>query len=105
MRKDLESFNIYMNSLDKMQFFEPEEEIELLNRIKNNDNVAREIFIKGYLKLVVHIAKRFNNKEHLLDYIEEGNIALIKAIDKFDYSQKNRFSTYEIGRASCRERV
>ena len=94
MRKDLENFNIYMNSLDKIQFFEPEEEIELLNRIKNNDNAAREIFIKGYLKLVVHIAKRFNNKEHLLDYIEEGNIALIEAIDKFDYSQKNRFSTY-----------
>lgn len=73
------------------------EKEELLKKIKNGDESAREIFINGNLKLVLSVIKRFNNRnENVDDLFQVGCIGLIKAIDNFDLSQNVLFSTYAV---------
>lgn len=70
---------------------------ELLIRMKNGDNSAREKFIKGNLRLVLSVIQRFNNRgENVDDLFQVGCIGLIKAIDNFDLSQNVKFSTYAV---------
>lgn len=70
---------------------------ELLERIKNNDKYARDEMIKGNLKLVLSVIKKFNNKkENLDDLFQVGCIGLMKAIDNFDISHNVKFSTYAV---------
>lgn len=70
---------------------------ELLKRIKDGDNQARDIFIKGNLRLVLSIVSRFSNSnENLDDLFQIGCIGMIKAIDNFDISQGVQFSTYAV---------
>lgn len=70
---------------------------ELLERIKNNDNDARDEMIKGNLKLILSVIKKFNNKkENLDDLFQVGCIGLMKAVDNFDMSHNVRFSTYAV---------
>ena len=81
----------------KLPVLSNEEKEELLKKIKNGDESAREIFIKGNLKLVLSVIKRFNNRnENVDDLFQVGCIGLIKAIDNFDLSQNVLFSTYAV---------
>ncbi len=81
----------------KLPVLSNEEKNELLKRIKNGDEEARNQFINGNLRLVLSVIQRFNNRgEHADDVFQIGCIGLIKAIDNFDLSQNVQFSTYAV---------
>jgi RNA polymerase sporulation-specific sigma factor len=70
---------------------------ELLHRIKDGDEIARQQFVRGNLRLVLSVIQKFNNRgENIDDLFQIGCIGLIKAIDNFDLSQNVRFSTYAV---------
>ena len=74
-----------------------EEQIELLKKLKNGDSFAKEDLIKGNLKLVLSILKKFSNRvDNMDDLFQVGCIGLIKAIDNFDLQHEVRFSTYAV---------
>ncbi len=74
-----------------------EEQIELLQRLKNGDLFAKELLINGNLKLVLSILRKFSNRvDNMDDLFQVGCIGLIKAIDNFDLSHEVRFSTYAV---------
>lgn len=79
----------------KLPILSNEEKNELLVRIKNGDEEAREEFIRGNLRLVLSVIQRFNGRgESADDLFQVGCVGLIKAIDNFDISQEVQFSTY-----------
>lgn len=79
----------------KLPVLSNEEKKELLIKIKNGDNEAREKFINGNLRLVLSVIQRFQNRgENPDDLFQIGCVGLIKAIDNFDISQEVQFSTY-----------
>ena len=81
----------------KLQVLKEKEKRELLIKMQNGDNSAREKFIKGNLRLVLSVIQRFNNRgENVDDLFQVGCIGLMKAIDNFDLSQNVRFSTYAV---------
>ena len=85
----------YLSSINEVSLLSPEEEIELAHRIATGDAEAREHMIRANLRLVVSIAKTYVNRGlPFLDLIEEGNIGLMKAVEKFDPAAGCRFSTY-----------
>lgn len=81
----------------KLPLLKNEEKEELFQRIKNGDQEAREIYIKGNLRLVLSVIKRFSNSnENVDDLFQIGCIGLIKAIDNFDDTMNVKFSTYAV---------
>lgn len=81
----------------KLPVLKNEEMRELLVKMRNGDDAARDKFIKGNLRLVLSVIQRFNNRgEYVDDLFQVGCIGLIKAIDNFDLSQNVRFSTYAV---------
>ena len=95
---------IYLKEIGRVPLLTPEEEIELASRMAQGDPYARRRLNEANLRLVVSIAKRYVGRGmQFLDLIQEGNLGLIKAVEKFDYTKGYKFS--KIGRASCRERV
>ena len=87
----------YIRDIKDIPVLSSEEEIELFKRLSNGDESAREIIARHNLKLVVSIVKKYNvTGVNLLDLIQEGNIGLMTAIEKFDYTLGNKFSTYAI---------
>lgn len=81
----------------KLKVLKESEKIELLNKIKEGDNSARDRLINGNLRLVLSVIQRFTNRgENLDDLFQVGVIGLMKAIDNFDVSQNVRFSTYAV---------
>lgn len=90
------SVRLYLNSIKNTKLLTYQEEQELGKRILTGDAAARKKLIEANLRLVVSVAKKYINKSSLtfLDLIQEGNIGLIKAVDKFDYSLGFKFSTY-----------
>lgn len=93
--EDLEVFKIYLNEISRYPVLAREEEIELARLIERKDPAAKEFMIKCNLRLVVSIAKRYINRGMtLVDLVEEGNIGLLKAVEKFDYTKGFKFSTY-----------
>lgn len=81
----------------KLPVLKNDEMRELLIKMRNGDNEARDKFIKGNLRLVLSVIQRFNNRgEYVDDLFQVGCIGLIKAIDNFDLSQNVRFSTYAV---------
>jgi RNA polymerase sporulation-specific sigma factor len=81
----------------KLPVLKNDEMRELLIKMRDGDNDAREKFIKGNLRLVLSVIQRFNNRgEYVDDLFQVGCIGLIKAIDNFDLSQDVRFSTYAV---------
>jgi RNA polymerase primary sigma factor len=87
---------IYLRDIGRYSLLTAEEETEIAKRMENGDQDAHERLINCNLRLVVHIAKRYVERTTLkfLDLIEEGNIGLMKAVEKFDYKKGFRFSTY-----------
>ncbi|MBQ7117627.1 MAG: RNA polymerase sigma factor RpoD [Clostridia bacterium] len=86
---------VYLKDIGRVPLLTPEEEIDLAIRISNNDKEAKEILTKANLRLVVSIAKRYVGRGMMfLDLIQEGNLGLIKAVDKFDHTKGFKFSTY-----------
>ncbi len=86
---------MYLKEIGKIPLLTAEEEVALAKRIEAGDQSAKDQLIKANLRLVVSIAGHYNNRGMLyLDLIQEGNMGLIKAADKFDYSKGFKFSTY-----------
>ena len=84
----------YLDEIGKYPILSKEEEQGLFYKLNSGDNSAREVLINSNLKLVVSIAKMYINRGlSFLDLIQEGNIGLIIAIDKYDVNTSNRFST------------
>lgn len=90
------SVKLYLNSINSKKLLSYEEEQKLGKRILSGDEAAKKELVEHNLKLVVYIAKQYLTKSHLtfLDLIQEGNLGLIKAADKFDYTLGYKFSTY-----------
>ena len=92
-----DTIKIYLKEMSKFPLLTAEEEIELFIKINNGDNLAKKKMIESNLRLVVSVAKKYIGKGlSFLDLIQEGNIGLMKAVDKFDYKRGFKFSTYAI---------
>ena len=90
-----DSVKQYLKEIGKVPLLKPEEEYALAERVANGDKAAKNKIITANLRLVVAIAKRYMGRGmQFLDLIEEGNIGLMKAVDKFDYKKGFKFSTY-----------
>jgi len=86
---------MYLKEIGKVPLLTTEEEIELSERMLNGDESAKQRLAEANLRLVVSIAKRYVGRGMLfLDLIQEGNLGLIKAVEKFDYTKGFKFSTY-----------
>lgn len=95
---NLNLISLYLSDIQKFDLLSKEEEYDLLRRIREeNDEQARQLLILSNLRLVISTAKKsLGNGLPLIDLISEGNIGLIKAINKFDYKKGHRFSTYAV---------
>ena len=90
-----DSVRMYLKEIGKIPLLNAEQERELAQRMQDGDKDAKDTLVESNLRLVVSIAKKYMNRGlSLLDLIQEGNIGLIKAVDKFDYSKGFKFSTY-----------
>ena len=86
---------MYLKEIGKVPLLTAEEEVELAKKIEEGDEEAKKKLCEANLRLVVSIAKRYVGRGMLfLDLIQEGNLGLIKAVDKFDYRKGYKFSTY-----------
>lgn len=87
---------MYLKDIGRVPLLSSEDEIELAKRILEGDEVAKAKLCQANLRLVVSIAKRWANSNALsfLDLIQEGNMGLLRAVEKFDYTKGFRFSTY-----------
>ena len=88
---------MYLREIGQYPLLNGNQEKELAKRILQNDDEARNILARSNLRLVVSIAKKYVNRSPdltLLDLIQEGNLGLFKAVDKFDYTKGYKFSTY-----------
>ena len=86
---------MYLKEIGKVPLLSAEEEIEIAKRMEEGDEEAKKKLTEANLRLVVSIAKRYVGRGMLfLDLIQEGNLGLIKAVDKFDYRKGYKFSTY-----------
>jgi len=91
----MDAIRIYFKDIKKIPLLTAEEEVDLAKRIKKGDIEAQEKLIRSNLRLVINIAKRYMHLGMpLLDLIEEGNIGLMKAVERFNYKKGFRFSTY-----------
>ncbi|MEG1918284.1 MAG: sigma-70 family RNA polymerase sigma factor, partial [Oscillospiraceae bacterium] len=86
---------MYLKEIGKVALLSPDEEIDLAQRMADGDEIAKQKLAEANLRLVVSIAKRYVGRGMLfLDLIQEGNLGLIKAVEKFDYTKGYKFSTY-----------
>ena len=86
---------MYLKEIGRVPLLNPEDEPEIAQRIQAGDEEAKRILISANLRLVVSIAKKYVGRGMLfLDLIQEGNMGLVKAVEKFDYTKGFKFSTY-----------
>ena len=94
---NLDSIQVYLKEIGQYPLIDSEEEVELAKRILVGDLEAKNILAKSNLRLVVSIAKKYTGRSpdlSLLDLVQEGNIGLFKAVEKYDFSKGFKFSTY-----------
>ena len=90
-----DTVRMYLKEIGQVKLLTAEEEIELAKRVSEGDKKAKDRLTEANLRLVVSIAKKYSGRGlHILDLIQEGNTGLIRAVDKFDYTKGNKFSTY-----------
>ena len=86
---------MYLKEIGQVKLLTADEEVELAKRIAEGDQAAKNKLTEANLRLVVSIAKKYSGRGlHILDLIQEGNTGLIRAVDKFDWTKGNKFSTY-----------
>lgn len=86
---------MYLKEIGKVPLLETDKEIELSQKMLEGDEKAKEMLVEANLRLVVSIAKRYMGRGmYFLDLIQEGNLGLMKAVEKFDYTKGYKFSTY-----------
>ncbi len=86
---------MYLKEIGQVHLLSAEEEIELAQKVSEGDQTAKNKLTEANLRLVVSIAKKYSGRGlHILDLIQEGNTGLIRAVDKFDWTKGNKFSTY-----------
>jgi RNA polymerase primary sigma factor len=90
-----DTVRLYLRSIGKVPLLTREDEVRLAKRVEQNDMGAKNALIESNLRLVVSIAKRYSGRGlTLLDLIQEGNLGLIRAVEKFDWRRGFKFSTY-----------
>lgn len=95
INKNYDNVKIYLKSIGKVPLLKSDEEREIAKRVQEGDEAAKEELIVANLRLVVAIAKKYVGRGLLfLDLIQEGNLGLVKAVEKFDYTKGFKFSTY-----------
>ena len=86
---------MYLKEIGQVKLLSADEEVELTKRVASGDKAAKDKLTEANLRLVVSIAKKYSGRGlHILDLIQEGNTGLIRAVDKFDWTKGNKFSTY-----------
>ena len=86
---------MYLKEIGQVKLLSAEEEVELAKKVAEGDQYAKNKLAEANLRLVVSIAKKYSGRGlHILDLIQEGNTGLIRAVDKFDWTKGNKFSTY-----------
>ena len=86
---------MYLKEIGQVRLLSAEEEVELAKKVSEGDQDAKNKLTEANLRLVVSIAKKYSGRGlHILDLIQEGNTGLIRAVDKFDWTKGNKFSTY-----------
>ena len=86
---------MYLKEIGQIKLLSAEEEVELAKLVSEGDQAAKNKLTEANLRLVVSIAKKYSGRGlHILDLIQEGNTGLIRAVDKFDWTKGNKFSTY-----------
>ena len=86
---------MYLKEIGQVKLLSAEEEVDLAKRVSEGDQAAKNKLTEANLRLVVSIAKKYSGRGlHILDLIQEGNTGLIRAVDKFDWTKGNKFSTY-----------
>ena len=86
---------MYLKEIGQVKLLTAEEEMELAQKVSEGDKAAKDKLTEANLRLVVSIAKKYSGRGlHILDLIQEGNTGLIRAVDKFDWTKGNKFSTY-----------
>ncbi len=86
---------MYLKEIGQIKLLSAEEEVDLAKRVTEGDQTAKNKLTEANLRLVVSIAKKYSGRGlHILDLIQEGNTGLIRAVDKFDWTKGNKFSTY-----------
>ena len=94
-KSDEDPVRMYLKEIGRIPLLSPEEEIELAKRMEAGDEEAKKQLSEANLRLTVSIAKRYSGRGmQFLDLIQEGNLGLIKAVEKFDYRKGYKFSTY-----------
>jgi RNA polymerase primary sigma factor len=92
-----DGFGRFLTSISRTPLLTPAEELRLARRIERGDLAAKDRLVESNLRLVVHVAKRFQREEHgltLADLVQEGTVGLVRAAEKFDHRKGYRFSTY-----------
>jgi RNA polymerase primary sigma factor len=97
IESNIDSIQIYLKEIGRVSLITSEKEIELAKKIEKGDEEAKKILTKANLRLVVSIAKKYVDRSAnltLLDLIQEGNLGLFRAVEKFDWRKGYKFSTY-----------
>ena len=92
-----DGFTLFLNRIGETPLLTPAEELALARRVERGDLAAKERMVEANLRLVVHVAKRYQRDDHFLtlsDLVQEGTLGLVRAVEKFDPRKGFRFSTY-----------
>ena len=96
-QKPNDIIKLYLQKIGEIPLLTPEEEVEVAKKVAEGDPLAKELLINSNLRLVVSVAKDYKNRGlQMQDLIQEGNIGLMRAAEKFDYTKGFRFSTYAV---------